>query len=71
MSSKKAFGRVLLKLSGEALEGGEGFGIDPEVLARTAAEIKDITAHGIEVALVIGVVTFSVGRSLRNLVLIA
>ena len=54
MSSKKAFGRVLLKLSGEALEGGEGFGIDPEVLARTAAEIKDITAHGIEVALVIG-----------------
>ena len=42
MSSKKAFGRVLLKLSGEALEGGEGFGIDPEVLARTAAEIKEI-----------------------------
>lgn len=54
MSSKKAFGRVLLKLSGEALEGSEGFGIDPEVLARTANDIKTITEHGIQVGLVIG-----------------
>lgn len=49
-----AFKRILLKLSGEALEGKEAFGIDPEVLHRMASEIKEITATGVEVALVIG-----------------
>ncbi len=54
MSTKTAFKRVLLKLSGEALEGNEGFGIDPEVLDRTANEIKEIVQSGVQVALVIG-----------------
>ena len=34
--------RVLLKLSGEALMGEQGFGIDPEVVKRTAAEIAEV-----------------------------
>jgi uridylate kinase len=46
--------RVLLKLSGEALMGDQGFGIDPQVVLRIATEIKDIHSFGVEVAIVIG-----------------
>jgi uridylate kinase len=46
--------RVLLKLSGEALMGNQGFGIDPLVVQRIASEIKDIHALRVEVAIVIG-----------------
>ncbi|MBD1389352.1 UMP kinase [Neiella sp. HB171785] len=46
--------RILLKLSGEALMGDEGFGIDPLVLDRMALEIKDLIEMGIQVGLVIG-----------------
>jgi uridylate kinase len=46
--------RVLLKLSGEALQGNLGFGIDPNVLTNIAKEIKEIHELGIEVAIVIG-----------------
>lgn len=46
--------RVLLKLSGEALAGEQGYGIDPEVITGIAAEIKEVVALGVQVALVIG-----------------
>ncbi len=46
--------RVLLKLSGEALMGDQGFGIDPHVVLRIASEIKDVHSLGIQVAVVIG-----------------
>src|SRR6185369_2866773 len=46
--------RVLLKLSGEALMGNQGFGIDPQVVLRIAGEISDIHAMGVQVAVVIG-----------------
>ncbi len=46
--------RILLKLSGEALLGQKEFGIDNQVLANYAKEIKDIHELGIEVAIVIG-----------------
>jgi len=46
--------RILLKLSGEALMGDGSYGIDPEVIARMASEIKDVTDLGVEVGLVIG-----------------
>jgi len=46
--------RILLKLSGEALMGGEPFGIDPSILDRIAAEIKVVVDSGIQVGLVIG-----------------
>lgn len=48
------FKRILLKLSGEALQGSLGFGIDPKVMQSMAQEIKEITEMGIQVALVIG-----------------
>jgi uridylate kinase len=46
--------RVLLKLSGEALAGGQGYGIDPDVINGIASEIKEVVALGVQVALVIG-----------------
>lgn len=46
--------RILLKLSGEALAGEQGYGIDPVVINGIAAEIKEVVALGVEVALVIG-----------------
>jgi uridylate kinase len=46
--------RILLKLSGEALMGDQGFGIDPVVLQDISQEIKEIHALGAEVAVVIG-----------------
>lgn len=53
-SAKPAFSRVLLKLSGEALMGGQNYGIDTEVAAALAAEIKTVHDLGVEVAIVVG-----------------
>lgn len=49
-----AYKRVLLKLSGEALQGAQGYGIDPEVLSRLARELKSIYDGGTQLALVLG-----------------
>jgi uridylate kinase len=46
--------RVLLKISGEALMGTRSFGVDPEVMAAIGAELTDVKAMGVEVAVVIG-----------------
>ena len=46
--------RILLKLSGEALAGEAGFGIDPKVLDRMAVDILQVTALGVQVGMVIG-----------------
>ncbi len=46
--------RVLIKLSGESLAGGEKFGIDPGVVTRIAAEVAGVHRLGIQVAMVIG-----------------
>lgn len=46
--------RILLKISGEALGGKTGFGIEPEVLASTAREIRQVQEQGVQVVLVIG-----------------
>jgi uridylate kinase len=50
----KKYKRILLKLSGEALVGDEGFGIDPKVLDRMALEIGQLVGIGVQVGLVIG-----------------
>jgi len=50
----KAYSRILLKLSGEALLGGEDYGIDPKIIHRIATEIADVVKAGVEVAIVIG-----------------
>jgi uridylate kinase len=52
--SDPVYRRVLLKLSGEALLGSQGFGIDPATAARIAQEIHDITELGVQVAVVVG-----------------
>jgi uridylate kinase len=53
-SPKPTYRRILLKLSGEALMGDEGFGIDPKVLDRMAQEIKELVELGVQVGIVIG-----------------
>ena len=51
---RESYKRVLLKLSGEALAGDAGFGIDTDVLDIVANEIKAIRESGVEVAIVVG-----------------
>jgi len=53
-SPRPAYRRVVLKLSGEALAGNQGYGIDPPVLARVAQEVRDVLQLGVEIAIVIG-----------------
>jgi uridylate kinase len=48
------YNRVLLKLSGEALMGTKGFGIDPEVVISIAGEIKEVHDQGVQIGIVIG-----------------
>jgi len=48
------FKRILLKLSGEALMGAQGYGIDPAVVGMIADQVKHIRDMGVEVGLVIG-----------------
>ena len=49
MADNKKFKRVILKLSGEAMAGAKGFGIDPETVYSLAKQIKEVTNEGIEV----------------------
>ncbi|MDA8214383.1 MAG: UMP kinase [Nitrospiraceae bacterium] len=53
-NSKLKFKRILLKLSGEALMGDRGYGIDPATVEYMASEIKKIIDMGVQVAIVIG-----------------
>jgi uridylate kinase len=54
-SMKKAqYGRILLKISGEALTGEGEYGIDPSVIGQIAQEIKEVKNLGVQVAIVIG-----------------
>jgi uridylate kinase len=48
------FKRVLLKLSGEALMGDAGYGVDPAVLESLASQIQNVCAGGFEIAIVVG-----------------
>jgi uridylate kinase len=52
--SAPVFSRILLKLSGEALMGSQGFGVDPATVARIAAEVAEIQAWGVEIGVVVG-----------------
>lgn len=58
--------RVLLKLSGEALMGAESFGIDPSILDRIAAEIKQLVEQNVQVGVVIGGGNLFRGAKLAN-----
>jgi len=52
--SSAVFKRILLKLSGEALMGGQGYGVDPLMASKIAEEVKEVHELGVEVAIVIG-----------------
>ena len=45
--------RILLKLSGEALSGGKGFGIDTDALGQTCDELADVSRAGVQIGVVI------------------
>ncbi len=61
--TKPMYKRVLLKLSGEALSGDKGFGINNEVVNDIAQAIKQIQEIGVEVAVVVGGGNFWRGRT--------
>lgn len=52
--SKPVYKRVLLKLSGEALQGSEDHGISPPVIGSIASQVAEVHALGVELAIVIG-----------------
>lgn len=54
MSNEYKYHRVLLKLSGEALAGDLGYGIDPKVVDDLAEQIADIVRDGVQLAVVVG-----------------
>ena len=60
---KPKYKRVLLKLSGEALSGEKGFGLDEETVDKICAVIKDCCDAGVEVAIVVGGGNFWRGRA--------
>ena len=51
---KPIYKRIVLKLSGEALEGDRGFGVDPKTIASIAQQIKDIRQLGVDIVCIIG-----------------
>jgi uridylate kinase len=51
---RPAYRRLVLKLSGEALAGSQGYGLDPSMLGRIGAEVREVTDLGVELAIVIG-----------------
>lgn len=52
--SQPVYQRILLKLSGEALMGAQGFGVDPAVAHRIASEIHEVQQLGVQTAVVVG-----------------
>jgi uridylate kinase len=53
-SRRPAYRRIVLKLSGEALAGSQGYGLDPSMLVRIGAEVREVTRLGVQIAIVIG-----------------
>ena len=51
---KPIYKRIVLKLSGEALEGARGFGIDPKTISSIAQQIKDVRGLGVDIVCIIG-----------------
>ena len=54
MSRKPSYKRIMLKLSGEALAGQQGYGIDPDMIMGIAREIREVVDLGVQLAIVIG-----------------
>ncbi|RQD67785.1 MAG: UMP kinase [Tindallia sp. MSAO_Bac2] len=60
---KPLYKRILLKLSGEALAGPKGFGLDPDTIQQIALQIKEVIEMEVQVAIVVGGGNFWRGRS--------
>lgn len=54
MTTKPIYRRIIIKVSGEALQGAAGFGIDTTVLERMVIEVKELVHIGVQVGIVIG-----------------
>ncbi|MFN9691446.1 MAG: UMP kinase [Vampirovibrionales bacterium] len=54
MTTAPRFKRILLKISGEALMGDQGFGIKPEVVGKICEEVKQAHELGVDIAIVVG-----------------
>ncbi|MGH9803570.1 MAG: UMP kinase, partial [Candidatus Acidiferrales bacterium] len=54
MTAKPVFKRILLKLSGEAFMGKQGFGIDDHTVAEIAAEVKEVHGLGVQIGIIVG-----------------
>lgn len=52
--AKPIYNRIVLKLSGEALAGENGFGISPKIMKDIAKEIKEVHELGVQIAIVVG-----------------
>lgn len=59
--------RVILKISGEALAGGRGFGLDEQMLANISDSIREVVDMGVQIAIVIGGGNFWRGRCGKNM----
>jgi len=66
IAPKHGWKRVLLKLSGEALAGGGGLGVDPDVVDSIAIQIKEVVEKGTEVCVVIGGGNYFRGAQLQE-----
>ncbi len=64
---KPKYKRVLLKLSGEAMAGEQHFGINNSYVRKVAAQIKEVSQAGVEVAIVVGGGNFWRGRTSENM----
>src|ERR1700732_1990129 len=53
-TARPAYSKIVLKLSGESLQGPLGSGIDAETVARVAAELKEINEIGVQIAIMVG-----------------
>ncbi|MDR2163226.1 MAG: UMP kinase [Clostridiales Family XIII bacterium] len=67
MAGEPKYRRIILKISGEALAGDKGFGLDDLTLASVASEIGQVTKLGVQTALVVGGGNFWRGRTSDNM----
>ncbi len=65
-SKKPRFGRILLKLSGEALAGNKDMGIDAQVLNQMSLAIAHLVGLGVQVGIVVGGGNFYRGSQLQK-----
>src|SRR5690625_7136283 len=52
--TRAQFRRIVLKLSGEALSGKQGYGIEPEIIQSIANQVKEVSELGVEIAVEVG-----------------